>query len=327
MTVTDIAAPEKPPRPPVVVITGPTASGKSGLALALAERLDGTIINADSMQIYAELSVVTARPTAAEEARVPHRLFGVLPAAERCSAGRWLTLAQGAVQEAWAAGRLPLVVGGTGMYLKSLMQGLAPVPEVPEEVRAEAEALLDALGGEAFRTRLAELDPLAAARLPAGDRQRLVRAYGVARATGRTLADWQAGAGTGSALAARFLTILIQPPRDVLYAACDARFDAMLAAGAEAEVRALMALDLDPSLPALRAVGVRELAACLRGEVDLAAAADKARQATRNFAKRQMTWFRHQLSPDLTLTEGGLAALTPSLAFFENADLSGRVQK
>ena len=311
--MTDFQAPEKPsrdekPATSVVIVTGPTAGGKSGLALELAERLGGWIINADSMQVYRDLRVLTARPDRADEARVPHRLFGVLGAEERCSVGRWLDMAVAEITTARAAGRLPILVGGTGMYLKALTEGLAPVPEVPATVTAEATALYDRLGGGAFAEVLAEHDPGAADALPPGDRQRLIRAYAVVQATERTLADWQNDAPTGSALDARFTTVLVLPPRDALYAACDARFTAMLDAGAMDEVRALLARELDPSLPAMRAVGVRELGAVIRGEMPLDQAADKARQATRNYAKRQLTWFRHQLTPDVTVAQGGAGA-------------------
>ena len=259
--MTDFQAPEKPPRHEesatgVMIVTGPTAGGKSGLALDLAERLGGWIINADSMQVYRDLR----------------------------------------------------------MYLKALTEGLAPVPEVPAEAAAEAAALYDALGGAGFREKLAERDPGAAATLPPGDRQRLIRAYAVVHATGRTLAGWQNQATAGPAVDARFTTILVLPPRDALYAACDARFTAMLDAGALDEVQALLARGLDASLPAMRAVGVRELGAVIRGGMTLDQAADKARQATRNYAKRQLTWFRHQLAPDLTLDRGGAEAASDDLA-------------
>jgi tRNA dimethylallyltransferase len=317
--VTDFQAPEKPLRNEesatgIVIVTGPTAGGKSGLALELADRLGGRIINADSMQVYRDLRVLTARPDAADEARVPHRLFGVLGAEERCSVGRWLDMAVAEIEAARAAGRLPILVGGTGMYLKALTEGLAPVPEVPAAAADEAAALYDALGGEGFRRKLADRDPAAAATLPPGDRQRLIRAFAVAAATGRSLADWQNDAPAGAAVAARFTTILVLPPRDALYAACDARLTAMLDAGAMDEVRTLLARGLDPSLPAMRAVGVRELGAVIRGEWTLDQAADKARQATRNYAKRQLTWFRHQLAPDLILDRGGAGAASDALS-------------
>ncbi len=281
---------------PIVIVAGPTASGKSALALDIAEAFAGSLINADSMQVYAELRVLTARPGTADLARAPHHLFGVLPAAEAGSAGRWLEMALGTIAEVRQAGRLPIIVGGTGLYLKALTEGLAPVPEIPDDVNAEARRLHQELGGEAFRERLAEIDPESAARLPAGDSQRLVRAYAVARATGRPLADWQAD--DGQTPPGPFVTVALEPPRDDLYRAIDARFEAMLAAGALDEVRGLAALGLAPELPAMKALGVPELIRHLGGECSLEEAADRARQATRNFAKRQTTWLRHQLAAD-----------------------------
>lgn len=331
--MTDFQAREKPPRTeksagreistkaPVVIVTGPTASGKSGLAMALAEELDGTIINADSMQIYRDLRVVTARPDEADEARVPHRLFGVLDAAERCSVGRWLDLAVAAIEETRKEGRLPIMVGGTGMYLKALTEGLAPVPDVPEAVTEQASDLYDELGGEGFRDKLAALDPDAAKTLPPGDRQRLIRAFAVVTATGKTLSEWQSSAAAKLPVAARFVTILVMPERADIYEACDRRFGAMLDAGAMDEVSAMLARGLDPALPAMRAVGVPELGAVMRGEMSLEQAGDKARQATRNYAKRQITWSRHQLSPDLTLPGGGPAALAQVLDYLRDVQV------
>ncbi|MCX7354403.1 MAG: tRNA (adenosine(37)-N6)-dimethylallyltransferase MiaA [Alphaproteobacteria bacterium] len=298
---------------PVLVIAGPTASGKSRLALDLAAARRGTVINADSMQVYRELRILTARPGAAEMARAPHRLYGVLSAAEPCSAARWRVLALAAIEEARSQGRLPILVGGTGLYLRALFSGLAEIPPIPQEVREAARARQRDLGGEAFRAELARRDPESAARLAAGDTQRLVRAWEVVEATGRTLPEWQraGGAGTGAHV---YRTILLMPPRDALYAACDARFGAMVTAGALDEVRALLAFGLDPALPALKSLGVRELARHLAGEWTLEQAEEKARQATRNYAKRQTTWFRHQLAPDLVLERPDSAAATRLLA-------------
>ena len=276
----------------LVIVAGPTASGKSALALALAEEFGGTVINADSMQVYRDLAVLTARPGAAELARAPHRLYGVIDAAESCSAGRWRALALGEIAAARAEGRLPILAGGTGLYLRALLEGLAPVPPVPAAIRAEARALHAQLGGEAYRSLLAELDPDAARRLAAGDTQRLIRAYEVAKATGRPLAAWRQGQSGGGFTAA---ALLLLPPRAALYRLADARFMAMMAAGAEEEVRALLARGLDPALPAMKAVGVRELGAFLAGRLSREEAIAAARQATRRYAKRQYTWFRHQM--------------------------------
>jgi tRNA dimethylallyltransferase len=289
--------------PPVIIIiiAGPTASGKSALALELAAALGGTIVNADSQQIYRDLPILTAQPDAAAMRRVPHRLYGHLDAAERGSVAHWRAAALMEIAAAHAAGSLPIVVGGTGLYLRALLQGLAPVPLIPPEIRAEATALYRELGGEGFRRRLAALDPEAATRLPPGDRTRLTRAWEVVRATGRPLSHWRQRA-TGEA-PYRFATILMMPPRDTLYAACDARFEAMIAAGALDEAAALAARYLDPELPAMKAVGVPELLSYFRGEIPLAEAVGAAQRATRRYAKRQMTWFRHQLSPDLLFSE------------------------
>ena len=280
---------------PVLIIAGPTASGKSALALDAAEEFTGTVINADSMQVYRELRVLTARPTDGDEARVPHRLFGALSVTEACSAGRWLAMARAEIEAARGAARLPILVGGTGLYLKALTDGLAPVPGIPQGIRSEARRLHARLGGEAFRAELAKVDAEAARRLEAGDSQRLIRAFEVVRATGRPLADWQRQGAGGPATDARFATIVLAPPRDALYAAIDARLDTMIEEGALDEVAALDRLGLDAGLPAAKAVGVPELRRHLRGEITLDEALDSAKRASRNFAKRQLTWLRHQM--------------------------------
>ena len=285
----------------MIIVAGPTGSGKSALAMALAQTFAGTVINADSMQVYREARVLTARPPPEDEARVPHRLFGVLAANDPCSAGRWREMAEAEAATAEAAGRLPVVVGGTGLYIEALLEGLAPVPPVPDEVRREARRLHAELGGEGFREALIALDP-ASARLPAGDRQRLLRAWEVLAATGAPLSAWQrrqrdGGRGGASAI------VLLLPPRERLYPALDARFERMLAEGGLEEARALQALGLDAGLPLMRAVGIRQLLDHLSGETSLDAAVAAAKQATRRYAKRQMTWFRHRLSADLCVPE------------------------
>lgn len=280
---------------PIVLVGGPTASGKSALALAVAEEFHGAVINADSMQVYRDLSVVTARPGAIEEARAPHRLYGVLDAAETCSAARWRTLADREIAAAREEGLLPVLTGGTGLYFRALLDGLAPVPEIPAEIREAARALYREFGASRFHARLAEHDAAAAARLPASDTQRVIRAYEVVVATGRSLADWQrAGAASAHHAAA---AILLVPPREVLYPAIDRRVEAMAAAGAIEEVRRLLARGLPSDVPVLKAVGVPEFAAHVRGELTLADAMAAAQQATRRYAKRQMTWLRHQMPP------------------------------
>lgn len=289
----------------LLVIGGPTASGKSALALAIAERLGaeglgGTVINADSMQVYRELPVLTAQPDAAAQARAPHLLYGVLGIEELCSAGRWLAMAQAAIAETRAAGRLPIVVGGTGLYLRSLIGGLADIPPVPDHVRAAVRARLAEIGSAAFHGELAAQDPEMAARLHPSDGQRLSRAAEVLVATGRSLADWQRAPAAPAPAGLR--SVLVSPPRDELYAACDGRFEAMLAAGALEEARAVMArTDLEDGLPALKALGLRELMAYLAGTLDRDTAIAAAQTATRHYAKRQMTWFRGQFLAGYTV--------------------------
>jgi tRNA dimethylallyltransferase len=278
--------------PHAVILGGPTASGKSALAVSIAREFGGTVINADSLQVYRELPVLTAQPAAAAHAVAPHRLYGFLPATERCSAARWAAWARAEIDAASERGRLPIVVGGTGLYLRALQHGLAPVPEIPSAVRAAAKERLAALGKTAFHAELASRDAAMAARIRPSDSQRMVRAWEVLEATGRSLADWQARQD-GPAEGPRFLTLALMPERAMLYSACDARFRAMVEQGALAEAAALR--DLDPGLPAFKALGLRELIAHLRGESTLEVAITAAQQATRRYAKRQMTWFRNQM--------------------------------
>ncbi|HEX3969685.1 MAG TPA: tRNA (adenosine(37)-N6)-dimethylallyltransferase MiaA [Stellaceae bacterium] len=285
--------------PEIVIVAGPTASGKSALALAIAEEFAGTIINADSQQVYRDLAVLSARPGDAETARVPHRLYGVIDAAENCSAGRWLALAKTEIDAARAAGRLPILVGGTGLYLEALLNGLAELPPIPASARVEAKALHAALGGAAFRDRLAALDPVGAAKLGANDTQRLTRAYEVALATGKSLSQWQAEQAPTPDL--RAAAVVLLPDREGLYEACDARVTAMVAHGAEAEARALLARGLAAHLPAMKAVGLRELGAAREGGVSQDAAIAAMQQATRRYAKRQYTWFRNRLQDSAIL--------------------------
>ncbi len=284
-----------------ILIAGPTASGKSALALAIATAFGGTVINGDSMQVYDLLRVITARPGPEDEAQAPHRLYGVLPPSQACSMGLWRQMAEAALDETWGQGRVPVVVGGTGLYLRSLIQGLSPIPDIPDPVRARCRAQFAEMGNEAFHRLLAQRDPEMAARLHPGNSQRLVRALEVIEATGRSLAWWQEQPHEGR-VEADWLTMVIEPPREQLYAACDARLVRMVREmGALEEVRALAALELDPALPATKALGVPELTAHLRGVVDLDQAIANAQQATRNYAKRQLTWFRHQIDARIRL--------------------------
>lgn len=296
-------------QPPALLIAGPTASGKSALALALAERCRGTVVNADSMQVYRELCIVTARPTPEEEARVPHRLYGVRPAAQAASVAWWRGAALAEMSQARADGRLPILCGGTGMYFAALTHGLSDIPPVPPEARQEARRLLAEEGPAALHSRLAAADPETAARLRPSDSQRIARAFEVWRGTGRGLAAWQAAGGMGPA-PWRFAAILIDPPREALRAAIAARWDTMLAAGAVEEVRALVAQGLDPALPAMRAHGVPELAAMLAGRMTREEASRRAILATGQYTKRQATWFRHHALADPSRTHTIHARIT-----------------
>ena len=285
-----------------VVFAGPTASGKSAAALAAARACNGVVINADSMQVYQELAILSARPGAAALAAAPHRLYGVVSASETCSAARWRDMALAEIDAARAAGKRAILAGGTGLYLEALAKGLAPVPDIPREVREQARKLIADESAPAFHARLAAIDPAAAAALEPGDRQRLLRAWEVITATGKSLLDWQREPAT-AADAPELLTFVFLPPREALYAACDRRFADMIAAGAIDEVKALLALGLDPELPAMKAVGVREIAAYLNEEFDRARMIELGRQATRRYAKRQYTWFRHRLPEAQTFGE------------------------
>jgi tRNA dimethylallyltransferase len=293
-----------------LVIAGPTASGKSTLALQVAVRTGGVIVNADSMQLYRELRVLTARPSPADEARAPHRLYGVLAADQPGSAGQWLALAQAAIDEAARQGRPAIVVGGTGLYLSALLDGLAAVPPVPAAFRAEASTLYAQEGGAGLHAALRARDPVMAARLLPQDRQRLIRAYEVVAATGRSLAAWQAEPPLRVPLPAPVTGLALMPPRAEVHARIGQRLDAMIAAGALDELRALRGRDLAPDLPLLKAVAVRELLAYLDGGQDLQDALDRARVQTRRYAKRQLTWLRHQL-PQLTPGAGFGEAPSP----------------
>lgn len=284
----------------VVVVAGPTASGKSALGLDLAAEMDGAVLNADSMQVYRELHLLTARPGPADIAHVPHSLYGMLPGREVCSAGRWVEMAAAEIAACRAAGLLPVVVGGTGLYISALIDGLSPIPAIPAEVRSRCRALMDEIGNDRYHALLAERDPETAERLHPGNTQRLIRALEVLEATGRSITDWQREPNR-RVVDADFHTILLAPPREALNAAIDRRFDVMMEYGAMAEVRALDAQGLPEDAPIMKALGVPELRAHLHGECSLAEAVSRAKTATRQFAKRQMTWFRGQLRADATL--------------------------
>jgi tRNA dimethylallyltransferase len=284
-----------PSRRPIL-IAGPTASGKSAIALAWAERYGGLIINADSMQVYRELRILTARPTAEEEARVPHALYGHVPGREAYSVGRWIEDVEAALQDAQKRDLRPIIVGGTGLYFKALLEGLSPIPPIPQPIRAHWRAEAERLGAAALHAVLAEKDPEMAARLSATDTQRITRALEVLDATGRSLADWQREAGRPVLDPDETDRYLVTVDREALYARCDRRLDAMMAGGALREVRHLLELDLDPDLPILGALGVRPLADLLAGRCSAEAAAAQVKAETRQYAKRQLTWLRRNMS-------------------------------
>lgn len=279
---------------PAIVVAGPTASGKSALALALARAFRGTVINADSMQVYAGLAILTACPTSEDLSLAPHRLYAVRPPEQACSAAAWRDMARAEMESAWAENRVPILTGGTGLYLKALMDGLSPMPDIPPPIRAEARAMLARLGNEGFHRLLAERDPLAASRLDPGNSQRLARAWEVTVASGRPFSAWQAEPPEG-AVAADWTVITLMPPSALLYPACDRRFVSMLDHGALDEVGALLARGLARDLPAMKALGVPELSAHLEGRIGLGQAITQAQASIRRYAKRQLTWFRHQL--------------------------------
>ncbi|MBI3198180.1 MAG: tRNA (adenosine(37)-N6)-dimethylallyltransferase MiaA [Rhodospirillales bacterium] len=283
----------------VIVVAGPTASGKSALALALAEQQQGTVINADAMQTYDAFPILTAQPTAQERARVPHVLYGVLPLSETLSAARWSALASAEIARALDDGRTPILCGGSGLYLRTLMQGIAAIPDVSLELRTRANAEWQSLGADTFRARLAEKDPAIVLRLKPGDRQRHVRAWEVVEATGRPLSDWQADAGRPAPW--RFATVLLKPERGWLRERIEGRFDLMLEQGVLAEVRRVFDRAPDSDWPGLKAHGAPELFRHFRGELELENARQIAIDHTRQYAKRQMTWFRHQMLPDVVV--------------------------
>ena len=280
---------------PILIVGGPTASGKSSLALDLALRLRGVVINADSVQVYQELRILSARPTLADEKLVPHRLYGTLPARKPCSAGRWCSMALTQIADARRKQLLPIVVGGTGLYFRSLLKGLAPVPPVPEGIRDAAAVLHSEVGAVEFHRLLAIRDPDGAARIHPANTQRVLRAYEVFEATGKGLGIWQNEQAAEAGYVGKVATLVLEPSREVLYAACDARSEFMAVSGGVEEVAALLALELDPALPIMKALGVREFAAFLDGGETRAGAIENLRRATRRYAKRQATWFRHQM--------------------------------
>lgn len=277
----------------MALLAGPTASGKSALALELAKRTRGVIVNADSAQIYRDLPILSAAPSAEERVLAEHRLYGVRDGAHPCSAADWADMARSEIADVHRSGRLPILVGGTGLYIRTLLDGIAPVPPVDPSVREQVRSA----SVEENCARLAQLDPSAAARLGPADTARIARALEVALSTGRTLADWQRHREGGISERISLRPLILLPPRQWLYQRCDARFEAMIASGAVEEVKALLDRRLDPSLPVMRAIGVREIAAMLSRSISLEEAVERGKQATRNYAKRQYTWFARQPPP------------------------------
>jgi tRNA dimethylallyltransferase len=280
----------------VALIAGPTASGKTALALAISARRDVTIINADSAQVYGALPILSAQPTAAESASAPHKLFGYLDGREACSAARWAADAKSALAEAWALGRLPILVGGTGLYLRTLLDGIAPIPEIDAAIRRDIRALPTAEAYSALTTE----DPAMAAKLNPQDDSRIKRALEVIRSTERSIADWRQAKEGGIAGDVDLRPLILLPPRDWVHERCDRRFVTMMASGAVEEVKALLAMQLPADAPVMRAIGVPEIAAMLAGEVDEVDTIKRGQAATRQYAKRQYTWFRNQSPPDWT---------------------------
>ncbi|MCL6740364.1 tRNA (adenosine(37)-N6)-dimethylallyltransferase MiaA [Sphingomonas sp. RB56-2] len=277
-------------KPPVVVIAGPTASGKSSLALRLAEASGGAIVNADSAQLYRDLPILSAAPSQTDRARAEHLLYGVLDGAEPCSAADWAAMAKAEITRLHDEGRLPVLAGGTGLYLRTLLDGIAPIPAIEPEVRAKVRA-------NSVAENLAELmplDPVAANSLNPGDTTRIARALEVVKSTGKPLAEWQEHREGGIGEDVELKALLLLPPRPWLYERCDQRFAQMVEQGALAEVEMLLARNLNPNLPVMRAIGVSELGNYLRGQLTIDEAIAAGSQATRRYAKRQYTWFAHQ---------------------------------
>lgn len=284
----------------VLVIGGPTASGKSGLALSVAQAKNGVIINADSMQMYDGLGILTAQPSAEDLSSAPHRIYATLKPDDICSAARWRDMALAEIDRVIAEGRLPIIVGGTGFYIRTLLSGISPVPEIATEIRDRLNARQKEIGNPAFHAELKERDPVMAEKLNPFNTQRLVRAMEVLEGTGKSLAEWQALPPAPPPAHLKFVTSTLVPPRDRLYANCDARFGIMLKQGALEQVREFMKT-ATPAMPLAKALGYPELSSHLAGNISLTDAISLSQQSTRNYAKRQTTWFRNQIAPDVAL--------------------------
>lgn len=309
--------PDKKPQT-LILIAGPTASGKSALAVEMAQSLDGEIVNADAIQVYADLQVLSARPGQAEMAAAPHHLFGVLDGAERCSAGRWARMAAAALSDIASRGKPAIIVGGTGLYFRALTEGLSEIPDIPDGIREKARTRRGALGPQAFYEEVVARDP-AMARLNPADAQRCLRAWEVFEATGEPLSSFQNRTSAPIAPQSR-ARVILAPQRETLYERCDARFEKMLERGALDEAQRLRARGLDLSLPVMKALGLAELIAHLDGGVSLEDAITLAKRNTRRFAKRQLTWFRNQTA-DWPVAEDAGAAHNFLRSALNNASL------
>ena len=284
----------------IICLAGPTASGKSGLAVAIARQCNGAIINTDSMQVYAGIPIITAAPDETEQNGVPHYLFGHIDPARRYSQADWLHAATDAVASIRDNGQIPILVGGTGFYFKAASEGIVPMPEISPEIKAEAIAMLDEHGSHGLHNQLADIDPELAQRLAPGDSQRILRGMEIWLATNIPLSRWQKGTPRGQ-LAGRMLCIYLRPPRAALYQRINARFEHMISHSAIDEISALLARQLDETLPAMKAVGMRPILDMLDGKIDISTATQLAQRDSRRYAKRQFTWFDHQYNADVVI--------------------------
>jgi tRNA dimethylallyltransferase len=311
-----------PSRTPLLctLIAGPTGSGKSRLALALARELEplggATIINSDSMQVYQDLRILTARPSEDEEKMAPHRLYGVFTDRQICSAGRWRELAAQEIAAARKAGRLPIVVGGTGLYFQALTEGLAAIPDIPDAIRQRGRDRIVELGNVEFHDELADRDPVMASRVRSSDPQRMLRAWEVLEATGKSLVDWQSHGAKPKEEVAPIAKIVLLPSREYLYANCDLRFEKMIAEGALEEVSWLLSQANSRSHPLMKAVGVREITRHLQDDISLSEAIALGQQATRRYAKRQMTWARNRMADWQKFSAQDLESFFPEILSF-----------
>lgn len=300
-----------------ILIAGPTASGKSALAIRLAKDLSGVIINADSMQVYRDLQIITARPDTKEEGQAPHRLYGTIDGATACSAVQWVDMAMVEIEKVWDKGFMPILVGGTGMYFKALLDGMVSIPPIDETIRVKVRAEIADIGSEAMHAKLKALDEKAYERIEPADGQRIARAMEVALSTGKALSQWQqephSGPLTKLDAAGQIAKLVLDIDRDKLYERCDQRLDIMVEGGALEEIQSLLDRDLDISLPIMKALGVPPLSAYLENKVSLQEALEAAKTQTRQFAKRQLTWFRNQFSAwdrvNAQLSESGYRSL------------------